>query len=283
MIGPCAHKDKLMLPVHDLRALTASATMFASDERGCFIRCALFDFDARSLMREFGSDPEHHEARRAIRHIQRDLWNAATLVARLEWLTAMAVAGELHTEAWRSFCSLDVTHYFIALRSAMDYSCHVIDDLAPRRGQLPKSFERLKQRLGALSSRMPPNIPDLIGNTHWFDELRAVRNALVHEGGNTLVFCEPQDGVAMFQIYNSDSEPLLSHEMLMYNEHVIRFDRFAAWSMAHFLTYLNTLGDLLSPPWDGDPRVGITQSYCFGFATLHRWLEELRIANSTAI
>lgn len=73
---------------------------------------------------------------------------------------------------------------------------------------------------------------------------RGVRDALIHSGAFTLVFGDPKDGI-LFQIHKDPIRNLISHDILMFNENVAYFERYAAIYFSHLLVFLEQLAEVL--------------------------------------
>lgn len=252
----------------DLQALEHAAAMFHDDERGCHLQSPLFDLE---INLRIWSPESHPGAQSAIRHIHHDLWQAACLVSRLEWMRAMCLEKKLDESLWRHYSQLDIQAFLVDLRSMMDYSVVMIDSFAPKPNQLPDSFRKLRESVDKYGARLPKGVETLLKSANWFDSIRSIRDALVHQGAEPMVFCGAADGI-LFQIHTAKTYPFFSRSGFMYNENVVYFDRFAAWAMAHTLCFLDSLGHLFYEHTRQEKSVGPASSYCMGFDELRRWM-----------
>lgn len=177
--------------------------------------------------------------------IFQDIGNIGIILERLEWMRQKSYEDEYLHQNWMSFASVDIEHFFVEFRSIMDYVAEIIVITAKKRGQLPKevskttSFEGLKnwvQKSPGNKARLGEEISEVIESAKWFSSIRSIRDELVHEGGLTLVFMEPKEGI-LFQVY-SGFKNLVNHEIIMYNYNIAYFDRFVAIYFSHLLLFL---------------------------------------------
>ncbi len=252
---------------HDIATLDRALGQFFDGERGCHIRSTLFDFGIE--MRVAGK----HSIDRLASIITHDLWNIAVLLARLNWTRSLAIQGTLDSGSWRTFSSLDIENLFVQVRSSMDHAAELFAFL-PKGGQLPASFNKLRGSLKRYRGRMPVDAQSLIESATWFDQMRDIRNAIVHHGGMPLVFGGPEDGL-LFQVYEREIQRA-SHPAFMYNESVVYFERYSALLIANLLVFLDDLGKLLrviNPP---ELALGPIESSAPGFALIREWMVETR-------
>jgi hypothetical protein len=177
--------------------------------------------------------------------IFQDIGNIGIILERLEWMRRKSNEDKYLQQNWIFFASVDIEHFFVELRSIMDYVAEIIVCTAKKRGQLPKevakttSFEVLKNwvpRAPGNRARLGNEISGVIESAKWFSSVRLIRDELVHEGGFALVFMEPKEGI-LFQVY-SGFKNLVNHEIIMYNYNVAYFDRFVAIYFSHLLIFL---------------------------------------------
>lgn len=203
--------------------------------------------------------------------IIQDIWNIEILINRLEWTRKKACDDEYLNKNWMSFASVDIEHFFIEIRAIMDYVAEIIVCTAKKRGQLPKkvsktaSFEELRNWVLESSSnkaRLGREISDIIESAKWFSSVRSIRDALIHKGGFALVFMEPKDGI-LFQV-SKGFKNYVTHEIVMYNDNVAYFDRFATIYISYLLLFLErfakAISSILQPKhFDSNPRSGFSE------------------------
>ncbi|VVB50481.1 Uncharacterised protein [uncultured archaeon] len=182
-----------------------------------------------------------------IKKIFQDIGNIGIILKRLEWMRQKTSEDEYLYQNWQSFASVDIEHFFVELRSIMDYIAEIIVCTAKHPEQLPKkdiskspSFEKIRN----WASKNPENSTKLLGkeiteviiSSNWFPHIRLIRDGLVHEGGFALVFLEPKEGI-LFQVYKGFRN-IVNYKMIMYNDNIAYFDRFVAIYFSHLLLFL---------------------------------------------
>lgn len=253
------------------RIIKRALSLFHEDDRGCHLQSSFFDLEIN--LRLF-APKMHRGAQRGIRCIHHDLWQVAVIVSRLDWLRDMALGQTLHQNLWRLYSSVDIEAMMTQLRSIMDYSAEVIDSFAPKPNQLPMSFRKLRESLSEYTSRLPAGVEAIVREAAWFDTVRDVRDALVHRGAEQLVFCSASEGI-LFQVHIGVGDGLVKHPHLMYNDNVVDFSRFAAWTFSCLLYYLDELGRALQYKFEPPASTGLSSSYCPGFTVLRDWMRAL--------
>ena len=110
----------------------------------------------------------------------------------------------------------------------------------------------------------------------WFFDFRGVRDALIHSGAFTLVFGDPKDGI-LFQIYKDLIKNLISHDILMFNENVAYFERYAAMYLSHLLVFLERLAEVLKEKYKIKPFFKDASCSSLGFGIILDWMQSLLI------
>lgn len=203
--------------------------------------------------------------------IIQDIWNIEILINRLEWTRKKACDDEYLNKNWMSFASVDIEHFFIEIRAIMDYVAEIIVCTAKKRGQLPKkvsktaSFEELRNWVlesPSNKARLGKEMSDIIESAKWFSSVRSIRDALIHSGGFALVFMEPKDGI-LFQV-SKGFKNYVKHGIVMYNDNVAYFDRFATIYISYLLLFLERFAKAVSSilqlkHFDSSPRSGFSE------------------------
>ena len=268
--------------LQDSLALEKALSLYSEGEFGCCISSALFDFQTR-IWRDVTS--EYSPVAKAINNIHHDLWNAAAIAHRIFWMRGMVRQGSLDMGHWRSYSQLDIEHYFVQLRSIFDYLAMCISASAVKKGQLPPSFRALKNSISKYQGKIHPDIVLMVSTADWFDEIRAIRDGLVHEGAQPLIFDDETDSI-LFQVHPASGlNNMISKKYMMHNDNVAFFDRFAAWSFSHALTAIDCVGVAISEGKRSHNGLGSSRSYSPGFITLKDWmlnLQKLLSANQSS-
>lgn len=207
--------------------------------RGEFMSLSNDLFLSRDLKRTFA------QTNSLMNKIIQDILNIEVLINRLEWTRKKASDDEYLKKNWMSFASVDIEHFFIEIRSIMDYVAEIIVCTSKKRGQLPKkvskttSFEELRNWVLESPSnkvRLGKDISKIVESANWFSSIRLIRDALIHKGGFALVFMDPKEGI-LFQV-TKGFKNYVNHDIVMYNEYVAYFDRFAAIYVSYLFLFL---------------------------------------------
>ncbi len=221
-------------------------------------------------------------------HVVQDVWNIGAIVDRLEWMRKKAIEDDELKNKWMYYASLDIEHFHIEMRAIMNYVAEIIYHMADdnKKGQLPKkSFRKLLNWILKKTGNRELLGEELalivLSAERWFNKLFPVRDAIMHEGGYSLVFGEPEDGI-LFQVLNKRNINIvntLSNKLIMHNDtNVIYFDRYAAILFSYLLVFLDQLAGTVQPILKGKTLNSLDQNsenYCFGFAVINRWMENL--------
>ena len=220
-----------MSPASHSAVLAEALALFHNTNHGLVLKCRLFDLELSLRLAGFSTGGN-------INDITQDIWNMCSLLLRLRWTREQAKQGALNTEIWRIFSQLDIENFLVQTRSSMDSAAHLIHETLPKGKQLPISFRKLKDSIAKHQKKIPSDLAQLISQTQWFDLMREARDSLVHKGGLTLVFGDPQDELCA-QIYGQKFEGVLIHPALMHSENILYFDRYASLLMANLLVFFD--------------------------------------------
>lgn len=220
---------------------------------------------------------------REFNFISQDIWNIGAILSRLEWTQSMMRKGDINDGQWTYFAALDIDHFHIELKSTMDHAAEIIRMNSEQPGIIPQnSFRQLdnwmkkrpmnKEKLGL-------DIVKIIESCSWLPDYRDIRDSLVHKGGHTLVFTDPDK--ILFQTYGSEFDNTIKAIGLMYNENIVDFKKYAALAISRLLVTLAELAKIVRIK-TSVKRFGIgdNKMYGYGFSTFLQWNEEL--LNSSA-
>ncbi|MCE3199631.1 hypothetical protein [Paenibacillus sonchi] len=140
-----------------------------------------------------------------------------------------------------SFLGTDIEYFFIKYRSIIDYSLDVLIEFFP---ELNSKKHNLENKMNYLHDvfKKDEQINKMILSSKWFDQLRKIRNYIVHKGASCLVFPNRDCKEILFQIYDTELAELLEDgEFYRYNNNVYYFNRVYVIYMAYLFFYLDTL------------------------------------------
>lgn len=261
-----------------MEILEKALAMFDEDDKGCYMACGFFGLGLEIMRAHHAGklkDGRFVPIAELLNRITFDLWNVSTLVERLEWSRLSALSVPHIREQWRQYTAVDIDHFHTEVRSIMDYLAQAVGHAVGRPGNIPGSFRKLRRRIDNYREIIPPTIIDLIAAATWFDEIRAVRDAIVHKGALTLVFENPKDGI-LFQVVRPGTANMIVHQALQYNQNVVRFDRYCAYYFAHVVWFLEGMFSSMTS------EIGLSQhnlnarSYSLGNSVIRGWMLELK-------
>jgi len=112
--------------------------------------------------------------------------------------------------------------------------------------QVPdEGFNKLKnwlQKSGENPKRLGIDQAELVLSADWFDDLKNVRDANIHQGGMTIVFLEKER--ILFQTVKG-FEKLVAIPELMYNENVVDFQLYAGMYFGYLIAFLEDFANVL--------------------------------------
>jgi hypothetical protein len=212
----------------------------------------------------------------ALNHITWDLWNIGSLIARLDWTDQIAQRGQLDVEVWRHFCSLDIEHFHIELRSVLDYAAMCVAASANQLGTVPQDSmnELLKwlQKNPGNRARLGEDLAALIDSLPSFPNIKEIRDEIVHRGGHTLVFERPGSGI-LYQVYSRFFTTVIKPLMGIADGNVIDFRRYGSLLLAQLLLFLERLADKLRARIPADHNgIGDAKMGGIGWDIFLKWL-----------
>lgn len=162
-----------------------------------------------------------------------------TLVSKISWLADRRAAGELDDITWMYFCASDILTFYTVMRSLFDEVSAIAARVSKKKGVVPdKDFHRLREwtkknvRSDEALGRL---LAESIRGCDWFNELRDIRDDLVHRSARTIVFLERNR--VLFQVHVGLS-PRIFIPSVMFNANVVDFPSYSALLMARTATFL---------------------------------------------
>ncbi len=229
--------------------IAAVAKLFATASDGnLYLRGRFVDYPLDlgfALQKGTLSHPYGERLSTSLQNIVWDLWNIGTLFDRLERTDRLATEGVLNEDLWRLYCNLDVEHFFIQLRSILDYAATCIAAVADRPRSVPDdSMNKLRNwidRNPGNASRLGTDLVPIVRSHPRFPDIKDVRDDIVHRGGLTMVYGKPGESL-LFQIHQSWRPILTAPKEVMTPEGLIDFRRYGALLFAEVLVFLEGLG-----------------------------------------
>lgn len=224
-----------------------------------------------------------------LNYIRQDLWVIETLFERLDWLRGMWIEGQLDDAVWYRYATSDIASFHVVIRSLFDYAAMVVVLISGKAGQLPVktksqgkqcSFRDLREWVLVNSSRLGNTaLVKVIADCDWFEDLRNVRDAMVHGSGQTLVFfVKPRILFQVIAKHKGSDKFLMKMSELMYNENVMDFELYAGMMHGYLLDFLEQLAmhvfSWIGPVYENCK--GRSRHTHPGLAIGKRWIEAAR-------
>lgn len=207
------------------------------------------------------------------------LWDIETTIYRLEWQKQLYFNKNLADSQWFIFSKADIRLFHIELRSLMDHIGLVIKNVCPSKNKPKDSFDDLrKKRDNYLQKKMiSKEMYDLLDGTEWFDNFRAIRGAIVHEGANVVSFGIKKGEPVIWAIYKGNFTNAIKISPFIINENgVMNFERYAAYHMFRVYALLNSFGEILykTTGINRTQKNSAARSHG-GISVIHGWMIEL--------
>lgn len=184
----------------------------------------------------------------------KDLDNLLTIVWRVDWQKGLWTGGNLDDVRWIRFIEADVHLFHVEFRSLFDHLASIIRHVADKPGQVKigestssASFEKLRNWVTASrgnANRLGTDLAAIVESCGWFDDLREVRNALVHQGGTTTTFIEGK-GRVLFQVHDRNLRAKVLTREVMYKSGIVDFERYAGVYLGYLLELLDEVGSVV--------------------------------------
>jgi hypothetical protein len=256
------------------QALAIRATsLIQEDEEGAFT-WSLWDevsVDALIDARTSGAGP-------LFRYAEKDWWTLLTILSKTEWMKERHKSGHLEDMEWMDYAATEVDLFHVRIRSLLDHLAALLSRCSNHpRGMRLKFFD-LKTHLQVprkrkLFGHLGEDIHLVLQRTAWAEDLRQVRDDIVHRGADTLVFPDHND--ILFQVHQREKRLVLLHDV-MHNEHIVDFRKYAALTLGTLLNLREELAPILIEGLQM-PRDERNQGWNRhgGLALLREWLQPL--------
>lgn len=199
---------------------------------------------------------------------------------RLQWFREAVKSGRASQSDWRFFTASDIALFFVAVRSLFDHTAAFIALLANKKGTVPPgSFGKLRSWLGGEKAetnrqRLGPDLTDLVSSCDWFDGVRDVRDAIVHNAAQVMVF--PSDQEILFQVHSGS--PTLIHGpavMSPVSPAVVDFRAYAGLRYGYLIDFLDRMADVAWQRLRLQRFTVAPPGWCPGMEVLHQWMASL--------
>lgn len=213
-------------------------------------------------------------ARDSFSSIFNKFWNITIIVDRLAWTKNLALRGLIEELRSSAYFRIDITHFHTEIRSILDYIANIIGVFFKQTGQIPSSFNKLKQRIKKYEKKLNAEIYELIESISWFDEIRTIRDSLIHNHGKTFTPLKATPYIG-FQVNDETGRNLVNKNFLEIGNNIVSVEKYVAYYMALLINFLNDIGStLLNLRIDGfmPQRMYIQGA---GLPVLKEWIDDL--------
>lgn len=188
---------------------------------------------------------------------ERDWWTLLTLLTKLEWMKACHREDDLDDGLWMFYAATEIDFFHVRFRSMLDHLAALLARCATHPGTVPTSFIKLKKFVDNPANRLrfgplADDVLALLTEARWAEDVRDVRDDVVHRGADTLVFPDREE--ILFQVHQREKRLVLL-DGVMQNENVVDFRKYAALTMGLLMTWRERVAAILRQGirLDGDP------------------------------
>jgi hypothetical protein len=116
------------------------------------------------------------------------------------------------------------------------------------------------------------DLAKLVHSCNWFDDLKELRESIVHYGAQTLVFLE-KDRI-LFQIYSGGNSSILTRE-IMFNDNVADFELYSGLYTGYLISYLDEVAEAIRKRSSLHESNINAHSYNIGLKVLAEWINRV--------
>lgn len=257
----------------DRGKLRATLSVIHKDERDHFSSGRFVDLLTIIHIKSI-QDVKFRKLNRYLKFLQQHIWNLETIVLKLAWQRDLWSKGRLDEINWMMFAKCDINYFHVEFRSLFDHLPKIMSIVSDSPGQIKsRSFQKLRNWLAKSDKnvrKLGKDLAQLVLSCEWFDDLKAIRESLIHRGGFTLVFLE-KDRI-LFQVHEGISRKVLIPEV-MFNKNVVDFELYAGLYLGYLIAYLEEVSEIILNRLNlksmGNPR-----SYHSGLRVVSDWIKQ---------
>lgn len=185
-------------------------------------------------------------------YADRDWWTLLTILSKTEWMKSLHAAGEIDQGQWMYFAATEIDFFHVRFRSLLDHLAALLSRCATRPQTVPEKFFDLKKFLDnpkkkQLFGSLADDVLGLLNDAGWAEDVRTVRDSIVHFGADTLVFPDEHD--ILFQVHRRQSRLVLL-DRVMHNENIVDFRKYAALTLGLLLLWRERAAGVLRRGFD---------------------------------
>jgi hypothetical protein len=207
-------------------------------------------------------------------YVHQDVWNLETITLRMEWQKGLILRGELNDLLGAQFAACDIDLFHVQYRSLFDHLAKIIGILSGRPSTVPDSFRKLRDWVSRSenSNRIDDDLAGVVASCDWFNDMREVRDSIVHRDGRTLVF--PEENRILFQVHEGFRNKVNIPE-IMFNENIVDFELYAGLLAGYLIAYLEDVSKIAQRKLELRKIGWNAKSYHGGLRVIHDWIERV--------
>ena len=258
----------------DRSRLQSTLSLIKHDEIGFFTNGKFIELSSL-IQLEASKGREINQLYRLTHYISQDVWNLLTILSRLEWQKNLVMENKLDDGLWSLFVATDIYVFHSELRSIFDYIAKIIQLISNTPGKA-RSFTQLKNWVSKPENagKIGKDLSNFVSSCHWFYDIRAIRDNLIHDGAEPLVF--PSKGRILFLMRTSDYKKIMIPE-IMFNENVVDFELYAGLYMAYLLIYLEEFSELVNKHLNLNKFNSMAKGYHPGLGITREWINKILV------
>jgi hypothetical protein len=203
-------------------------------------------------------------------------WNSAlTISAKIDWLhDKRGEDDQLPNLVWMEFLANDISGFLGDVRAVFDCVRNVLKVACPtiQRQSLSSLRSRLAKDPSRAATELGDDIATLIGECDWFEPLKDLRDALVHQ--HTKLIVAPFQERIEFTLLDGPNE-LISDPELLSHEGVVDFHYFAAAVLSRLYCFVEGMSECVTSRIPIESEMAVGQSVYFAYGTARHWTIEL--------
>lgn len=209
-------------------------------------------------------------------HVHKDIWNLQTIILRLEWQKGIISRGWLDDDVGSQFAACDIGLFHVQYRSLFDRLAKIVGRLSGRPKTVPDSFRKLREWVGRPGNarRVDQQLARFVTSCDWFDDMREVRDSIVHKDGRAFVF--PQENRILFQVHEGFGRRTKIHlPEIMFNESVADFELYAGLLMGYLIACLEDISAIAEQILKARRTDIESRVHHGGLRVLRSWIERV--------
>lgn len=213
---------------------------------------------------------------RNISYIINESMNLLTVIYRVQWTKNQFDKENITESHYYSFLAADINYFHVSLRSIFDYLAEIIREISKNSGQIPHSFNKIQKWLKKDTNnhkRIGKQLAGFVLNCKWFQDIRGIRDAIVHQGSKSLIFID-EDKI-LFQVINRLEKQLYVPE-IMQNGKTVNFKFYAGIYVSLLFDYLDDFAEIIIDSMDLEIKNKTARNYHYGLKVFVEWVEKAK-------